>query len=286
MNPAIGWQGSRFFTYLIIEYRIQLYLVLGLVLVSFLLGVRGIRYIFEDRLGLTEARIPAGFPHPMFFFTFIYKLLILSLFNTVIITLFSTFVCDWNSSSQTYNLLITQGGRSLECLSFEHSLYLMASLVGILMYYPLSAYTMPNFQFSEKRLDLKFKPSYLIIYFQVNFVLSAGKVLLSLVNTSRSFAIFFQSVNIATLSLLCLSVVVMKPCLITWFNVIELLVGLIGLIWNAMGLVLFLTGQRLLCYIIAGSLTVGFLVVGVVFIRRNYFGNRSQVNAVDGDEIA
>lgn len=38
---------------------------------------------------------------------------------------------------------------------------------------------MPNFQFAEKRLDLKYKPSYLIIYFQVNFVLAAGKVLLS-----------------------------------------------------------------------------------------------------------
>lgn len=38
---------------------------------------------------------------------------------------------------------------------------------------------MPNFQFAEKTLDLKYKTTYLIIYFQVNFVLAAGKVLLS-----------------------------------------------------------------------------------------------------------
>lgn len=56
---------------------------------------------------------------------------------------------------------------------------MICSIIAIILYYPLSAYTMPNFQFAEKRLDLKYKPSYLIIYFQVNFVLAAGKVLLS-----------------------------------------------------------------------------------------------------------
>ena len=43
---------------------------------------------------------------------------------------------------------------------------------------------MPNFQFSEKRLDLKYKSSYLIIYFQVNFIMAAGKILLSLMITN------------------------------------------------------------------------------------------------------
>lgn len=38
---------------------------------------------------------------------------------------------------------------------------------------------MPNFQFAEKTLDLKYKPTYLILYFQVNFILAAGKVLLA-----------------------------------------------------------------------------------------------------------
>ncbi len=65
------------------------------------------------------------------------------------------------------------------CFSAEHNIYVICSLICILLYYPLSAYTMPNFQFAEKRLDLKYKPSYLIIYFQVNFILAAGKVLLS-----------------------------------------------------------------------------------------------------------
>ena len=55
----------------------------------------------------------------------------------------------------------------------------MLSVIGLICYYPLSAYTMPNFQFADKILDLKFRPSYLVVYFQVNFVLVAGKALLS-----------------------------------------------------------------------------------------------------------
>ena len=150
-------------------------------------------------------------------------------------------------------------------------------MVAIFLYYPMSSYTMPNFQFAEKRLDLKFKPSYLIIYFQVNFILSAGKVLLSLVNTSRSFSIFFQIVNISTLAILCFSVVWMKPCLISWFNVVELLVAWIGLVWNAMGLFLLISGQKIFSYIVAGSITVGSLVFAIVFIKKRYLSNMARV---------
>jgi hypothetical protein len=95
MNPNVGWQSFTTFSILLIDYRIQLYIAFGLVLLCSVLGIRGIAYIFEDRLGLTEARIPAAFPHPMFFFTVVYKLLILSLFNTIVRTLMSTFACDW-----------------------------------------------------------------------------------------------------------------------------------------------------------------------------------------------
>lgn len=83
------------FSIIIIEYRYQFYICLGLVVISIGVGIKGISYILEDRLGLTETRVPASFPHPMFFFTTIYKLLILALFNTMILTLLTTFMCNW-----------------------------------------------------------------------------------------------------------------------------------------------------------------------------------------------
>ena len=103
---------------------------------------------------------------------------------------------------------------------------------------------MPNFQFSEKRLDVKFKPSYLIIYFQVNFILAAGKVLLYQIDAASTelnlgVEITFICINIGCLLFLGLCVLFMRPCLINWFNYVELLVIWIGLEWNIMGLVLY-----------------------------------------------
>ena len=99
MNKNIPWQDLRTIDVLLLDYRIQLYIAFGLVAVCLVLGIKGIGYIFEDRLGLTETRIPAAFPHPMFFFTVFYKLLVLAGFNTIIMTLLSTFACDWVSST-------------------------------------------------------------------------------------------------------------------------------------------------------------------------------------------
>jgi hypothetical protein len=112
MNPAVGWQSYRSFGILLIQYKIQLYASFVLVLICAVLGMKGIQYIFEDRLGLTENRVPAVFPHPMFFFTFIYKLLILLLFDTIIITLLSTFMCDWTSQSITTFFMVLSSGNT------------------------------------------------------------------------------------------------------------------------------------------------------------------------------
>lgn len=134
---------------------------------------------------------------------------------------------------------------------------------------------MPNFQFAEKRLDLKYKPSYLIIYFQVNFILAAGKVLLSQTASKTSqlepIELLFQSLNIFSIAFLALMVIILKPCLISWFNVVEFLVIWIGLTWNVLGLVLYVTGEWMICVIVGGCASGVSIVVAVVFIRRRFF---------------
>lgn len=215
MNPNIKWLSSYgSSSNLYIDYTIQTYAATVIVLISVPLGIRGIMLIFEDRLGLTENRLPAAFPHPMFFFTFIYKLMILSLFNIIIQTFLNTFNCNWMSSTTPYYLI---DDTSVECFSDSHNRFLLIALFGIIIYYPLSSYAMPNFQFAEKSLDLKYRSSYLILYFQVNFALLSGKVLLSSSTTSIN-QVVYNSINIAALSILALSVLTLQPCLITWFN--------------------------------------------------------------------
>jgi hypothetical protein len=76
---------------------------------------------------------------------------------------------------------------------------------------------MPNFQFAEKSLDLKYRSNYLILYFQVNFAMLAGKVLLNS-SDNVTLQIIYNSINIGGLLLLAISVFTLQPCLITWFN--------------------------------------------------------------------
>jgi hypothetical protein len=204
----------------------------------------------------------------MFFFTFIYKLMILSLFNIITQTFLDTFNCNWTSSSSTIYLL--NDDPTIECFSAAHNKFIILALVGIIIYYPLSSYAMPNFQFAEKSLDLKFRSSYLILYFQVNFVLLAGKVLLS-TGTAPEIQIIYNSINIFALSILGLSVMTLQPCLIAWFNYVELLVVGIGVIVNATGLVLYITKMWMLCVIIGGVGCLLFTLFIIIFIRRRFF---------------
>lgn len=153
---------------------------------------------------------------------------------------------------------------------------MLIALVGIITYYPLSSYAMPNFQFAEKSLDLKFRSSYLILYFQANFAMLAGKVLLSS-STNTTVQIVFSGINIGALLLLTLSVLWLKPCLIAWFNYVELMVICTGLIVNVMGLILYLTGWWLPSVIGAGCGCLLVILLGIIFIRRRYFGGQVQV---------
>jgi len=133
---------------------------------------------------------------------------------------------------------------------------------------------MPNFQFAEKSLDLKYRSSYLILYFQVQFVLLAVKVLLSGIMTKYFVQIIYNWINIIVLSILAISVLSLKPCFITWFNYIEFLVILIGIIFNLMGFVLYMTQLWLTCVIITGIMIVLSVLFTVLFIRKRYFNTQ------------
>lgn len=147
----------------------------------------------------------------------------------------------------------------------------LISLVGLISYYPLSSYAMPNFQFAEKNLDLKYRPSYLILYFQVNFILLACKVLLSGTTVSYEIQLINNSVIIFALTYLAFSVIGMKPCFVLWFNWIEFGVIAIGLVVNVMGLVLYLTGEWTICVISCCSLCGAVVILVMVIIKKGYF---------------
>ena len=48
----------------------------------------------------------------------------------------------------------------------------IASIVGITAYYPLASFIYPNLQFADKSLDLKYKPTFIILLAQGKLVLT------------------------------------------------------------------------------------------------------------------
>ena len=104
LNPHTGWISDLSTNNVLLAYTVQAFIAVGVVAISVPFGIRGIMLIFEDRLGLTENRLPAGFPHPMFFFVIFYKLIVLALFNIVSQTFLSTFNCNW-TQTQPYTLI-------------------------------------------------------------------------------------------------------------------------------------------------------------------------------------
>lgn len=53
MNPQIGWIENPDASNLYLSYYVQIFIAVGVVVVSVPFGIRGIMLIFEDRLGLT-----------------------------------------------------------------------------------------------------------------------------------------------------------------------------------------------------------------------------------------
>ena len=133
---------------------------------------------------------------------------------------------------------------------------------------------MPNFQFAEKSLDLKYRPSYLIFYFQVQFVLLANKVLLNNINTSYTLEIVYISINIFALSVLTLSIYTLKPCFIYWFNWVDFSITLVGVVIHTVGLVLYITGLWTVCVIVVSSLCGTITIVTIIFIKKAYFSRQ------------
>lgn len=171
-------------------------------------------------------------------------------------------------------------------MASQHDIFVVVAIVCMAAYYPISAYVSPNFQFAEKSLDLKYKPSYLVLFFQCKFILVAAQVLLTSTPQDTTLEIIYISVIIAILVVLAFTVLKTQPCLIKWFNYLDALLLLISLVVNACGLAIYLTGQRIVC-IAVGSTICGILVGGTAWLLKAKFFSSSVATAevVNNEEL-
>lgn len=110
----------------------------------------------------------------------------------------------------------------------NHYLFVSLAFVGAFLYYPLSTFLQPTFQFSDHSLDLKYNSSYVVIYVQAKLlILGSTSIFFNLKKYSFGYQLIFAEVVIACLIYLFYK---MWPCYVKWVNMIEL--GILGFIFS------------------------------------------------------
>lgn len=153
------------------------------------------------------------------------------------------------------------------------------AVLAVMLYYPLSSFIYPNLQFADKTLDLKYKPTFVII-------LAQGKLVII------GIAVFFPGVGNGFLLLVCaLPMYVlfaalnhtMQPCLVQWVNDGRTFLYC-GAVWCVAVSFLVLGGvNKTACWAILGVGTAG-MAAGSVW--RSYIGATRQIQSEISIQVA
>jgi hypothetical protein len=123
---------------------------------------------------------------------------------------------------------------SVVCLSDQHLKYMGIATLAILLYYPISTFMFPNFQFQDKSLDLKYDPSFLVLNIQAKLLITGTLLFPDIIlSIKKGFISFFKpeseddisiiivrQVGVAMiLFFLALITIYLRPCLIKRVNV-------------------------------------------------------------------
>jgi hypothetical protein len=166
MDSNVGWfgdvsTGSASFvsTFPFLTY-IQLFVIsLAISVIYGVMGINAAEHSRNNTLGVDEYGNRAVFPHRQFLLTTGVGLLGTSLFMPTMTTFIDAFVCNFNVKP-----FVMLRDPTIECLGDTHFLLIALSLVGIGIYYPLSTFLYPDFQYGDKTLDVKYKATYLVMY--------------------------------------------------------------------------------------------------------------------------
>lgn len=142
---------------------------------SVLYGVFGViaqERVSQNIYGLNDDGAPATFPQPQFMLAKFFQYLS-GQFLLIMTKYIEAFVCDYDEPGNYY----MYANPDVECASPEHFIYMGLAFFGSAIYYPLSTFLSPNFQFSDHSLDMKYKSSFLIIYIQCKLLISGVSTL-------------------------------------------------------------------------------------------------------------
>ena len=134
----------------------------------FLIGFNAANLLRQELVSSAQKKLEktSRFKEAQTFFTIQFmKLASASLFLVVMKSFISTFSCDY--SLEPYLLY---ADNTIICNSSSHRTFMGLAAVGILFYYPLSSFFIPNIQFLDKKLDLKYETTWISLLAQVKLI--------------------------------------------------------------------------------------------------------------------
>eukprot|EP00656_Telonema_subtile_P021004 TRINITY_DN22055_c0_g1_i1.p1 TRINITY_DN22055_c0_g1~~TRINITY_DN22055_c0_g1_i1.p1 ORF type:complete len:756 (-),score=273.91 TRINITY_DN22055_c0_g1_i1:27-2294(-) len=150
----------------------------------------GLKLAWAGKLGgsFEDEDKNASIMSPAFIFFAMLNFFSSALFFPVMKTFITAFYCYYPSSSEADQTIYHQKITSMQCWVWEgsnnavegynqtHFYFIFPAVVGVLLYYPAASLVYPNLQFTDRTVDLKFQPTFLILLAQCKLVLSSVAV--------------------------------------------------------------------------------------------------------------
>ncbi|CAK75391.1 unnamed protein product (macronuclear) [Paramecium tetraurelia] len=285
-NPQVGWfgstsvsgsdtiSGSAFYD----SYAFFFYFSLGVSILYGLLGSLSLDAVQKNTFGQDENGNLARFPHIQFILPRVISILS-GFFMTVMRTFMDAYICDYSSLPYKF-----ARETSVECLTSEHYIYMGLGLIGVGIYYPLSTYLQPTFQFSDHSLDLKFKSTYIIIYVQAKLLIMGLSSFFNTLDSSFEYQMLF---SIGILIFVLGFHIKMEPCFVKWYNIIEQMLILIIIFIYTGAVIIMMTGNNVIGIIFtAVAIAIGFLAIAI-YLKRSVIrtGTTQKVSPQDNLSI-
>jgi len=142
---------------------------------------------------------------------FVYQRFIETLGGTLYMPIIEKLIAILSCNYSTTPATLSEDG-TFECWTGTHVGYIVAALLALLLYYPVSTFIFPNFQFADKSLDIKFNTTFVLLLAQVKMVCTGITVFFVDV-------VWIQSLYVLCFGFLSYLSYSMQPCIIKRLNV-------------------------------------------------------------------
>jgi len=157
-------------------------------------------FIFVLSLHTSFAELCASLSIFQLIFAYILPFIGKPLFMPIIRVLLKAFDCNYSQATITWS-----EDPSLICWKDQHLGIAILSAIGLIMYYPFAIRLLPAWQYLLSNLDIHYSSSYLIVSYQIKFILVFFTVFFSYIPP------FYLSVCVIGISTLVILQCVMKP---------------------------------------------------------------------------